>query len=93
MQVTTVGLDLAKDICQEHWIIADGTVAFNKSLRRAPLLQFFESLNARLFGMICTSLHRSDFIVKCPQMSCRKISFEPITTSLRGVSGCWVNFQ
>ena len=58
MQVTTVGLDLAKNIFQVHGISADGTVAFNKSLRRAQLLQFFEKLEPCLIGMeACGSSH------------------------------------
>ena len=58
MQVTTVGLDLAKNIFQVHGITADGTVAFNKSLRRAQLLQFFESLEPCLIGMeACGTSH------------------------------------
>ncbi len=58
MQVTTVGLDLAKNIFQVHGIAADGTVAFNKSLRRAQLLQFFEALEPCLIGMeACGSSH------------------------------------
>jgi transposase len=58
MQVTTVGLDLAKNIFQVHGITADGTVAFNKSLRRAQLLQFFETLEPCLIGMeACGSGH------------------------------------
>jgi len=35
MQVTTVGLDLAKNVFQVHGVTEDGTVAFNRSLRRA----------------------------------------------------------
>ncbi len=58
MQVTTVGLDLAKNIFQVHGITEDGTIAFNKSLRRAQLLQFFESLEPCLIGMeACGSSH------------------------------------
>ncbi len=58
MQVTTVGLDLAKNIFQVHGITADGTVAFNRSLRRAQLLQFFETLEPCLIGMeACGSSH------------------------------------
>ena len=58
MQVTTVGLDLAKNIFQVHGITADGTVAFNKALRRAQLLQFFETLEPCLIGMeACGSGH------------------------------------
>ncbi len=58
MQVTTVGLDLAKNTFQVHGITADGSVAFNKSLRRAQLLQFFENLEPCLIGMeACGSSH------------------------------------
>jgi len=58
MQVTTVGLDLAKNIFQVHGITEDGAVAFNKSLRRAQLLQFFEKLEPCLIGMeACGSGH------------------------------------
>lgn len=58
MQVTTVGLDLAKNIFQVHGISADGTVAFNKSLRRAQLLDFFKNLKSCLIGMeACGSSH------------------------------------
>ncbi|MBT8154368.1 IS110 family transposase, partial [Epibacterium ulvae] len=35
MQVTTVGLDLAKNVFQIHGITQDGEVAFNRPLRRA----------------------------------------------------------
>lgn len=58
MQVTTIGLDLAKNIFQVHGITADGTVAFNRSLRRAQLLEFFEKLDPCLIGMeACGSSH------------------------------------
>ncbi|MEP6020934.1 MAG: IS110 family transposase [Paracoccaceae bacterium] len=58
MQVTTVGLDLAKNIFQVHGITADGTVVFNKSLRRAQLLNFFKNLKPCLIGMeACGSSH------------------------------------
>lgn len=58
MQVTTVGLDLAKNIFQVHGITEDGAVAFNKSLRRAQLLQFFDNLEPCLIGMeACGSSH------------------------------------
>jgi transposase len=58
MRVTTVGLDLAKNIFQVHGVAEDGTVAFNKSLRRAQLLPFFEKLEPCLIGMeACGSGH------------------------------------
>jgi len=51
MQVTTIGLDLAKNIFQVHGITEDGTVAFNRSLRRAQMIAFFEKLEPCLVGM------------------------------------------
>ena len=47
MQVTTIGLDLAKNVFQVHGITEDGTVAFNRSLRRAQMFAFFEKLERR----------------------------------------------
>ena len=58
MQVTTVGLDLAKNIFQVHGITEDGAVAFNKSLRRVQMLDFFKNLKPCLIGMeACGSSH------------------------------------
>lgn len=58
MQVTTVGLDLAKSIFQVHGVSEDGEVAFNQALRRAQLLAFFENLPPCLVGMeACGSSH------------------------------------
>lgn len=58
MKVTTVGLDLAKNIFQVHGITAEGEVAFNKPLRRAQLLAFFERLEPCLIGMeACSASH------------------------------------
>ncbi len=58
MQVTTVGLDLAKNIFQVHGISENGDVVFNQALRRAQLLAFFEKLPPCLVGMeACGSSH------------------------------------
>lgn len=51
MHVTTVGLDLAKNVLQVHGVTADGAIAFNRSLRRAQVLLFFESLPPCLVGI------------------------------------------
>ena len=45
MEVTTIGLDLAKNVFQVHGITEDEEVAFNRPLRRAQLLPFSPSLN------------------------------------------------
>jgi len=58
MQVTTIGLDLAKNVFQVHGITEDGTVAFNRSLRRGQMLTFFERLEPCLIGMeACGTSH------------------------------------
>lgn len=58
MHITTIGLDIAKNIFQIHAITEDGTVAFNRPLRRAQMLPFFERLEPCLIGMeACGSSH------------------------------------
>ena len=58
MEVTTIGLDLGKDVFQVHGITADGTVVFNRSIRRRQLLKFFETLPSCLVGIeACGSAH------------------------------------
>ena len=51
MQVTTIGLDLAKNIFQVHGIADEGEVAFNRPLRRAQVLTFFKRLEPYLVDM------------------------------------------
>lgn len=58
MQVTTVGIDLAKHVFQVHGITKDGEVVFNRAIRRAQLMQFFTKLEPCLIGMeACGSSH------------------------------------
>jgi transposase len=58
MQVTTIGVDLAKDVFQVHGITANEEVVFNKPLRRAQFLPFFAKLEPCLVGMeSCSSAH------------------------------------
>jgi transposase len=58
MQVTTVVLDLAKNIFQVLGVTENGEVAFNQALRRAQLFAFFEKLPPCLVGMeACGSSH------------------------------------
>lgn len=58
MQVTTVGLDLAKSIFHVHGVAEDGLVAFNRPLRRAQVLVFFGRLSPCLVGIeACSSGH------------------------------------
>jgi len=58
MQVTTIGLDLAKHWFQVHGVDASGAVAIRKKLRRSEVLGFFQSLPPCLVGMeACATAH------------------------------------
>lgn len=58
MQVTTVGLDLAKHVFQVHGIDGTGIVVLRKRLRRAEVLSFFAKLPACRIGMeACGTAH------------------------------------
>jgi len=58
MQVTTIGLDLAKNVFQVHGVNAHGTVVLRKQLRRDQVAPFFANLPACLIGVeACSSAH------------------------------------
>ena len=58
MEVSTIGLDLAKNVFQVHGVSSDDAVVFNRSLRRASLLTFFEKLPPCLVGIeACGASH------------------------------------
>jgi transposase len=58
MEISTIGLDLAKNVFQVHAIDADGNVLVRRTLRRAQLLPFFASLPPCLVGMeACGTAH------------------------------------
>src|ERR1035441_4904272 len=58
MQVTTIGLDLAKNVFQVHGIDATEKVVVRKQLRRGQVMTFFEALAPCLIGMeACATAH------------------------------------
>jgi transposase len=57
-QITTIGLDLAKNIFQIHGVDAAGNVLLRKQLRRGDVLRFFGGLSPCLVGMeACATAH------------------------------------
>ena len=48
--VTIIGLDLAKHVFQAYGADAEGAPLFNRKLRRAEVLRFFEKLPPCLVG-------------------------------------------
>lgn len=58
MQITTVGLDLAKRVFQVHAVDASGGVVVRKALRRSQVLPFFTKLPPCLIGLeACGTSH------------------------------------
>ena len=50
MQVTTIGLDIAKNVFQVHGIDAKEKVVVRKQLRRNKVMAFFKALPPCLIG-------------------------------------------
>ncbi len=58
MQITTIGLDLARHWFQVHGVDAGGQVVARRKLRRSEVLAFFQSLPPSLVGMeACATAH------------------------------------
>src|SRR6202171_3115670 len=58
MKITTVGIDLAKNVFQVHGIDERGKAVLGKQLRRAQVAVFFANLPPCLIGMeACASAH------------------------------------
>jgi len=57
-QVTTIGLDIAKNVFQLHGVDAAGNVLLRKQLRRGDVLRFFSWLSPCLVGVeACATAH------------------------------------
>lgn len=57
-EITTIGVDLAKNVFQLHGVTADGSVALRRQLRRSQVLEVFGRLPPCLVGMeACAGAH------------------------------------
>lgn len=58
MDMTTLGIDIAKSVFQLHGIDADGAVVVQKKLRRGAMLNFLGNVRPCLIGMeACATSH------------------------------------
>ncbi len=58
MEISTIGLDLAKNVFQVHGVDGSGGAVTRKALRRSQLLPFFRKLSPCLVGMeACGTSH------------------------------------
>src|SRR5271169_4152783 len=58
MQITTIGLDIAKNVFQVHGIDAKEKMVVRKQLRRSQVIAFFKALPRCLIGMeACATAH------------------------------------
>ena len=51
MKITTIGIDLAKNVFQLHGVDAHGKAMLKRQLKRDQVLPFFTNLGACLIGM------------------------------------------
>ena len=74
--VTTVGIDLAKNVFSLHGVDAEGAVVLRRSVNRAKLLELIAQLSPCLIGMeACSGAH--DWARRCAS---RAGSRAPINT-------------
>ena len=58
MQITPIGLDIAKNVFQVHGIDGDEKVVIRKQLRRGQVMRFFQELSPCLVGLeACATAH------------------------------------
>jgi transposase len=58
MQISTIGLDIAKNVFQVHGVDAEENVVLRKQLRRSQVIAFFKALPPCLIGMeACATAH------------------------------------
>jgi len=58
MKITTIGIDLAKNVFQVHGVDARGKTVLNKALKRAQMAAFFANLPPCLVGIeACAGAH------------------------------------
>src|SRR5258706_1777717 len=58
MQVSTIGLDIAKNVFQVHGVDQEGKVVITRQLRRGQVIVFFKKLTPCLIGMeACATAH------------------------------------
>lgn len=51
IEITRVGLDIAKQVFQVHGVSGDGRTVVNRQLRRSEVLRYFEKLPACIVGL------------------------------------------
>jgi transposase len=51
MKITTIGVDLAKEVFQIHGVDAHGKAVLRKRLRRSEMVKIFANLEPCLIGM------------------------------------------
>ena len=58
MDITTIGIDLAKNVFQVHGVDHQGKTVLKKQLKRIDVAKFFANLSPCLIGMeACGSAH------------------------------------
>src|ERR1022692_1675270 len=85
MNITTIGLDLAKNVFQVHAIDARGKVALRKQLKRNEMGRFFANLPPCVIGMeACASSHHWGRTLERERVIAFKCAAEQDILSMQG---------
>ena len=69
MQVSTIGVDLAKNVFQVHGVDSAGKVVISRQLRRKQVIDFFSKIPPCLVGMeACGTAHHWAREVSMPRL-------------------------
>ena len=72
MQVTTIGLDVAKNVFQVHGVDASGAIVLRRRIRRSEMVRFFGRLEPCLIGIeACATSHH--WRERCRRLGMRSV--------------------
>ena len=68
MKITTIGIDLAKEIFQIHAVDEHGKAVLRKQSRRSEMAKFFANLEPCLIGMEACRCIAPDRVLSKPEL-------------------------
>jgi len=84
MKITTVGIDLAKNVFQVHGVDEHGKVVLRKQLKRDQMAAFFVNLPPSLIGMeACGSAFSNTVLTNILDVSGSANALTLVSTKLR----------
>ncbi len=81
MKITTIGIDLAKEVFQIHGVDERGKAVLRKQVKRKDMAKFFVNLDPCLIGMeACGSAHFCVYKIKS-LADCKRTAAPPVKSA------------